>query len=748
MTLIKNYWLLNSFCAVFLTTSYWPTMPSIYWLFAIFILIVASFRIRWAQYFMGISLAVSIILIKGNAIDEQSRTILKNESDITIKIRADSYFKQNSYGFSGEVSILSLKQQIFPSWRAPKVYLYSPVYLPIGSVATVTVRFKPIWGLLNEAGFDSETYYLSRGIVAKASVRPETLVQIENSGTFRYRLYTQVSQLIAACHYPALIKALTFADRTSITADQWTLLQHTGLAHLMAISGLHVGIAFLIGWMVGRSLAWFSRYTLWLPLFLGFSLAFIYAWLAGFSLTTLRALVMVGFNGGVLLLGIRMSVIQRYLLTLALILCLDPFCCYATGFWLSFLAVLFVFSQSANLSDQRHPVTRWVLSYVGLSLCLLPVSAYYLGGISLVSPLYNMVFIPWFTFVVVPLLFFVLILTVLGLSSMACWGWMVVDSALRLLMMVISFGKGGWIVSSTTLTICLTLVVILWLGGRFFHLRFRMLIGSVALLFAIYRHSEPGWRIDILDVGQGLAVLIERSGHAVLYDTGKSWPGGSMAQAVISPILEKRGITQLDGLILSHLDDDHAGGRRFIERRWRPQWKWSGQSVVSYQSCVQGRHLYWQGLRFDVLWPPEHTRNTDNAQSCVVRIYDADSGRGVVLTGDIDKRSEWQMIRQFPTISANVLIVPHHGSQTSSSTGLIRAVNPTWAVASLAMGNPWRFPNPNVVNKYVSHGITWFDTAMSGQITVKFYANNHTLSTIRRQAHRPWYRHMLRKRVE
>jgi competence protein ComEC len=255
-----------------------------------------------------------------------------------------------------------------------------------------------------------------------------------------------------------------------------------------------------------------------------------------------------------------------------------------------------------------------------------------------------------------------------------------------------------------------------------------------------------------LDVGQGLAVLIEQEGAFVLYDTGPAWSTGSAEAFVISPLLQWFGAKQLDGLILSHLDNDHAGGRESIEQRWHPTWKYSSHRLNSYHPCVIGQDWDWKALHFSVLWPRDLTDVKDNQYSCVIRIEDRDNQHSVLLTGDVEAAAEFLMIKQNMELKSDVVIVPHHGSSSSSTQAFIDATSPRWAIASLSKGNQWGFPSQAVKERYKKSEVQWFDTGDYGQISLLFKRNEENIETQRLMNHpfsyEPWYRQMLRKQVE
>ncbi len=749
MALIKNNWLLSSYCLTLLSSPYWPKMPGMIYCWWGVLLLFFALRIHQLWYTIGICTALILVLLHGNIFKRQSDVLFQSKHDITINVKVDSFFTPNSFGYSAQAQVLSINNTPIRWWMQPKVKLYTTGQYDPGDILKMSVTIKPITGVLNEAGFDSERYFFSQGIVAKVFARSD--IEVKKSGdTWRYRLFQQVAQQLRDDSLKGIVLALSFANRHDLTEQQWQVLKESGLAHLIAISGLHIGIAYSFGFLLGIPVSRLGRRWLWTPVILGGCSALIYAWLAGFSLPTQRAILMLLIHIVLRMSHSRVSLRERFLLTLSGILTIHPFAGISASFWMSFAAVFFVLYLVNQEKDVLHrdrvgKLIRQMKGHLVLMIGMLPVSAYFFGGVSLISPLYNLVFIPWFSVLVVPLVFVGLLVTSFGGSAILIW--QVIHGLLEPVMWAASFAGPAWLFTPShliALLIIATTVVLLWpiLSSRSLGFFLVMMCG-----FSVGRNTTTDWQIDILDVGHGLSVLIGRHGHYILYDTGKSWPGGSMVQSVVTPILRQRGIRHLDGLILSHLDNDHAGGRFELEKVWHPQWKRASEFLPGYQPCAQGHSWQWQGLTFDVLWPPKRVVKADNDASCTLRISD-DDGHSILLTGDIEKGSEWQMLQQDLPLGSDVVIVPHHGSDTSSSPLWVKRVGAELAIASLAGVNRWHLPNKGVVKRYQQNGTQWLDTAISGQVRVIISGQKREVNTMRSETFSPWYRQTLRKQVE
>ncbi|WP_175561514.1 DNA internalization-related competence protein ComEC/Rec2 [Vibrio aerogenes] len=712
-------------------------------------LLLIVIHIRSCVWVSAICLAAIVVLVYGNLMKQQASMIHHSGHDITINAEVDSFFKPNSFGYSGNIHILSIDQIKMSALIQPAVKLYSPVQLFPGDQVNFHVRVKPVIGLLNEAGFDSEKYYFGKHIVARLIVKEHSDFIVITPVSFRMKLYRAVAQLIEYNLNRPLLLALSFANRNEINSQFWQQLQETGLAHLIAISGLHIGVAYLLGFYLG---AFFSRAQarlLWFPVITGVAVSIGYAWLAGFSLPTQRALCMIGIHLLFQLRQAQVSYGQRYLISLSILLTLDPFSCVLNSFWLSFLSVFFVLYFVNQSREEPAGIYQGIKSHFKLTICMMPVGSFFFGGISLLAPLYNLLWIPWFSFVIVPVLFLAIICSIV-VPSVAVWLWQLTEYLLKPVIYSFNFSHHSWVYTSDHLTICMLMFVLVFLTRHIFTRRlFQLIVLLIGGRF-VCGISNRDWQVDILDVGHGLAVLIEKNKHYVLYDTGKGWGTGSIAQSVIDPVLHHRGVDQLDGLILSHMDNDHAGGRKWIENNWHPLWKRSSQLLKNYLPCIQGESWDWQGLQFDVLWPPSQVKRAYNEHSCVIRVFDKVHHYSVMLTGDMTAENERQIRRHFPDLKSDILMVPHHGSQTSSTRQFIIQVHPQVAIASTGKSNPWHLPNARVRQRYDSLDIPWIDTGEAGQIRLTFRdgAPEAEIKTWRSGGFSPWYRQMLRKQVE
>lgn len=241
----------------------------------------------------------------------------------------------------------------------------------------------------------------------------------------------------------------------------------------------------------------------------------------------------------------------------------------------------------------------------------------------------------------------------------------------------------------------------------------------------------------MLDIGHGLAIVIERHGRAILYDSGNAWPGGDSAQQTIIPWLRWHHLKP-EGVIISHEHLDHRGGLESFTSTWPTMWIRSSLHWAGHIPCVKGAHWRWQGLIFTVHWPPDGYQERGNNRSCVVKVDDGE--HSILLTGDIEASAELAMLKnQWQPLQADILQVPHHGSRTSSTPTLLSVVNGKAALASASRYNAWRLPSAKVVKRYQQHRYQWFDTAHAGQLSVSFSSGQWKIEGLREQISPRWY---------
>lgn len=584
-----------------------------------------------------------------------------------------------------------------------------------------TVRLKRPHGNANPQGFDYEAWLLERNIRATGTIRLHR--DARRLDAFVYapayvveRLRESIrSRFLAAmpdAPYLGVLIALTVGDQRSIPNAQWTIFNRTGITHLVSISGLHVTMvaalfAALVNWLWRCS----ERLMLRLPaqkaaVAAGWLAALAYALLAGFEVPAQRTLYMLSVVALALWSGRNLGVSRMLLLALLVVLLIDPWAVLSTGFWLSFGAVgVLLFVGTARIGEAHGwwaALARWGATQWAVTVGSLPLLLLFFQQFSLVSPLANALAIPFVSFVITPL---ALIFAVVPWTFLAH-----IDHWLLSQLMVLLEWLANWPMwqqpAPPLSAVLLAVAGVVWLLlPRGFPARW---LGISLLLPALFHvparpHNGEAW-VDVLDVGQGLAVVVRTAKHTLLYDAGPLYSADSNAgQRVILPYLRAIGVGMLDAMVISHRDKDHAGGMTAVRESLPVSRTLSSITTLGGERCVAGQNWEWDSVRFTILHPLSadylaNAKKTNN-MSCVLRVAAANGS--VLLTADIEADDERALVVRSPELLASdVLLVPHHGGSGSSTPEFIAAVGARDAVFSAGYRNPFRHPRPDVVERY------------------------------------------------
>lgn len=670
------------------------------------------------------------------------------------------------------------EQRIFLNWKAKEVPQLSEIW-------QAEISLRPLSARLNFGGFDRQQWYFSKRITAVGIVK--SAVKIADISSLRAEKLQQVKKQTEGLSLQGLLNALAFGERAWLDKNTWSIYQQTNTAHLIAISGLHIGLAMGIGFYLARVVQVFlpTRFIHpYFPLVFGVLFALIYAYLAGFSVPTFRAISALVFVFFIQIMRRHYSPLQLFTLVVGFLLFCDPLMPLSVSFWLSCGAVgcLIVWYRYVPFSLFQwknrpfSPKVRWILSLFhlqfGLLLFFTPLQLFLFNGLSLSGFLANLIAIPLYSFFLVPLILFAVF------TNGACFSWQLANKLAEGITWLISVFQGNWFNVSFNLALILTalccgmfMLIISSIyrepevssstrqvkRARFFTLNIsksllkndrinvlRCSFGIMSLCFMILlfkQLSKPNWQLDTLDVGQGLATLIVKNGKGILYDTGSAWQGGNMAELEILPYLQREGIT-LEKLILSHDDNDHAGGASTILKAY-PNMEFITPSRKNYGEnhrtfCTAGRHWDWQGLHFQILSPHSIVERADNPHSCVILVDDGK--HSVLLTGDAEIKNEQIFARTLGKI--DVLQVGHHGSKTSTSEYLLSQVRPDIAIISSGRWNPWKFPHYSVMERLHRYKSVAKNTAISGQVRVNFFKDRLEIQQARTEFS-PWYAHVI-----
>ncbi|RPE72786.1 competence protein ComEC [Tibeticola sediminis] len=639
-----------------------------------------------------------------------------------------------------------------------------PADLRAGEVWRFTATLRAPHGSRNPHCFDAELWLWEQGIRATGSVRvalrdapPQRLEATARHPVEQARQAVRdaIEDRVGAGSTPdddgdteaagrarariaGVLAALVTGDQSSIEHADWEVFRTTGVAHLMSISGLHITLfAWAAGLVVGALWRRSARLCLWLPAPTaaavgGLLLAAAYAGFAGWGVPAQRTVLMLAVMVALRLLGRPWPWPTVWLLALAVVVALDPWALLQAGFWLSFVAVGVLFATDLKAQEDRNtPVKRLILSKVSallreqgvVTLALTPLTLLLFGQVSLVGLLANLVAIPWVTLVVTPLaLGGVLAPPLWTLSAWALTPLMALLEALSALpWATLSVPAAPWWVGAVGVVGALLLVLRLPVPVRLMGLPLLLPV----LLWPVARPAPGQFELLAADIGQGNAVLVRTAGHTLLYDSGPRFSSGSDAGTrVLVPLLRALG-EPVDMVLLSHRDADHTGGARAVLRMQPRATLLSSiepehelQAVRPATRCVAGQRWVWDGVRFEVLHPvPEDyaTARKTNALSCVLHV---DNGEHrALLVGDIEAAQEAAVLAragQAQALRSDVLLVPHHGSKTSSTAAFLDAVAPRWALVQAGYRNRYGHPAPEVLARYQARGIQVIDSVHCG----------------------------------
>ncbi|HSW03182.1 DNA internalization-related competence protein ComEC/Rec2 [Aquabacterium sp.] len=606
------------------------------------------------------------------------------------------------------------------------------------------VRLKQPHGAMNPQGFDSELWLWEQGLRATGYVRvvqrgpaAERLQDAVAHPVERARqsLRDAITREVSDPRLAGVLAALVVGDQAAIEREDWDLFRNTGIAHLMSISGLHVTMfAWLAGGLVGWAWRRSTRLLLWLPAMQagrwgGLIVATGYALLAGWGVPAVRTLLMLAVSVLLRSAGLRWPWLLVLLVAGVVVTLQDPWALLQAGFWLSFAAVgLLMMSEPARVraagrgwAAVLHGALR---SQVVATLGLAPLSLVFFQQLSLVGFVANLLAIPLVTLLITPL-------AMLGVLAAPLWGLaaVVVKALVAGLAWLASWPGAVWQAPAAPPWAVASGLAAAVVGLLPWPRRVRWLALPLVLpllLPAVERPAAGQFELLAADVGQGTAVLVRTQSHLLLYDTGPQYSRESDAgQRVLVPLLRARGETRIDRLMLSHRDIDHVGGAASVLAALPAGDVWSslepGHALLQggrpHTRCEDGQSWHWDGVHFQLLHPSAADyplQRKPNEVSCVLRIVDA-RGRSALLAGDIEAAQEAALLRRHAAeLRSDVLLVPHHGSRTSSTAAWLAAVQPQVAVVQAGYRSRFGHPAPDVMARYAERGILMVRTDQCG----------------------------------
>lgn len=668
----------------------------------------------------------------------------------------------------------------------------SPPVVRPGQRWEFTLRLRLPHGHVNPDGFDYEAWLLTEGVRATGYVRPgakkmhDAFVPSFTAyiGRARDVLRDRLQQALPDAEYAGVIIALVIGDQRGVSQSDWDVFNRTGIGHLVSISGLHIT---MIAALFGGLARWLWRHSFFtranLPLLLpaqkvgaaaGLLTALVYVALAGFGIPAQRTLLMLTVVSLALWLGRIASISHVLCLSITVVLLCDPWAVLWPGFWLSFVAIACIVyasvgrtaadrgewdraeagttSATAFGSWLRQSLAAATRTQYAVTLGLVPLTMALFGQISLIGPLANAIAIPLVSFVITPLS----LAGSIAPAPVSVWclqfAHALVSALAKCLQWLSETSFAVWQAPRPdAMSVVLAMAGTLWLlAPRGWPLRWVGVLAWLPMLMARPATPTQGFWLTAFDIGQGNALLIETANHRLLYDTGPAYSSESDgATRVLLPYLRARGISQLDGLIISHSDNDHAGGAASVIEGIPIAWTRSSLSqdhvllrqMPAHEGCRAGQSWTWDGVQFDMLHPDEYYANADhpNARSCTLRIRYRE--HAVLLTGDIEAPQERALLaRAADQLSASVLLAPHHGSGTSSTREFLAAVSPQLALFQVGYRNRYRHPKAEVLDRYVQRGIRILRTDQHGAVRVTI-GDDMTFTAYRCERRRYWLAH-------
>jgi competence protein ComEC len=629
----------------------------------------------------------------------------------------------------------------------------APERVLAGERLQLQVKLRRPRGFANPGGQDNEARMLREGIGASGYVRrgqrqgrtsdawlrdPVLLARAAVAEAIRRELGDRPSAGIVA--------GLSVGLQDAVSREQWLSLSRSGTSHLMAISGLHIAMVAALGaWAGGRVQRGRLRRGAKgaqrdAAVLTGAVAALAYSLLAGWSVPTQRTMVMIGFGAAALLLRRRVGIADGLALCAGAVVLIDPLAPLAPGFWLSFGAVAAILFGATGYLRKPHFLRGYLHVQAIVTLGLVPVLIGSFGSVSVVSALVNLYAIPLYTLLVVPA---VLVGSAAALAWPALgavllrWTGAFIEFTWPLIEVPASWPIATWSIAALeplawVALVIGTLATLAPLPGA------GRVAGAVIVAVACLWKPLPlppgAARVTVLDVGQGLSAVVETRTHALVFDAGPSFRTGTdTGQLVVVPYLRHRGIRELDMLVVSHDDDDHKGGAGSVLESVPTRRLVVGPSLIKSphphqgphpdplpparerEQCVRGTRWTWDGVDFDWLHPGPQRHERDNDSSCVLRIRAA--GHTLLLTGDIEAEAEAELVAAQVAGPVDVVVVPHHGSRTSSTAGFVAATQPGWVVYPVGFHNRWGFPVRRVVERWQQAGAVDLRTSTGGAIT-------------------------------
>lgn len=626
-----------------------------------------------------------------------------------------------------------------------------------GQVYQCHVKLKNIHGLQNPGGFDYEAWAMQKGIKASGTIlrgSEITLIRQKYTLTYlRWVLQQKILSNLPASKASQWLVALMVGEHGAVDSKDWQVLKMTGTNHLMAIAGLHIGAIALWCFMVVKCIWRIPRLIYFMPAetvarLSACIVAVVYSAIAGFSLPTVRAstmfVILTAFN----LKRLKISFSQVFSLALLSVLLLNPLSVLTTSFWLSFGTIFLIHYGMSHRYQPRGWWWKWSRVQWVVGIGLVPLTLLLFQQFSLVSFIANSFAIPWLSFLILPFCFMAMLTLCISerltqlLLLIADFNFKLMWRILKMLSNVTFAAIDYGLTTMTDIFIVIVCILLFLLP--------RGVPGKLFIIFLLVpfiinrapRLETADFNVTFLDVGQGLAVVVQTKNHVLLYDTG---PGNLIADSgekVILPFLLQKKVQRIDTMIISHPDGDHIGGAASILKKFPHTrlYASSTKKLTAYPVllCNTEHEWQWDGILFKFLHPARDDELKGNNRSCVLLIKN--HVHQVLLTGDIERRAEKILVARYPDLRSEVISIPHHGSSTSTTDKMLTTLAPSIAVIGLGYENQFHFPHALVLKRLSEHHVKVLQTAKLGAITLEFKGAELDIDSYRLTHRKYWYR--------
>lgn len=674
---------------------------------------------------------------------------------ITDNQATDSLASHRAYRY--DISTSHIKNNPLEKKVLISVYAHEPsLCFHNGDIVTAVVKLRPAYGRLNPYDVNAQKRYFSKGIVAIGYIKKHSSTVAQHVHSVRYNIAAYIQQL--ALTNQAWFLALLLGERAEFTAEDWALLQRTGTAHIFSISGMHLAIVAAAVMTVSSVALWLiqsifgartpitnARYVVLSVLIVS---TFFYALLSGGALPVFRAFILL-FIACILMCVARVWRVAHIgiMMTTACVIFM-PFSIYQSSFYLSISAVIAIWFLAWRFQLGNKP---WYFGLfyiqIGLSLMLSAITLCWFGQVSTVGVIVNLLVLPLVT-LALPVVFVICLLgyvfngTIVGAWLNAMLQYCDEGFSLMLSLLHSLSASSHAMISaqySNIQAVCFLVICVIGLlpywRGKYYSVF--LLTAALCISFMAMPYTNARWYLHVFDVGQGTAMVITKGRRAIVVDTGPSYQGNApIVTNVIPKLLSQYGVSNIDHVVHSHSDNDHAGGQKALTQwlnymRYKPQW------YSPSKGCERGKNIVWEGLTLAFLWPRKGNELDSNNTSCVLRITDGRTT--LLLPGDIERSAEYALLQREKTMLADVLVAPHHGSLTSSTNIWVERVKPRTVIYTQGFENRWKFPNKRVYERYKRHGAKQYLSSEQGYIRVEFTQKGHLTTTMRSNILRRWF---------